>query len=196
MSDAQLLKRLRNGERIGIETLLDRFGPRVQQLARRYAQSSADAEDLTQEIFLDLFGSVAGFRGEAQLSTWVYRVALNHCLRWKEKQAREMARCESGCAGFVQGENEPISRDASGDPQRRAAQSDLKREVAGALDGLSDLHREIVILHEMHELTYAQCAEILGVPIGTVKSRLSNAFSQLRRALGPYVLDSEAGGTP
>ncbi len=186
-NDALLLKRLRSGEQRAFAELLDRFGPRIQSLARRYAVSIADAEDLTQEIFVDLFQSVATFRGEAQLSTWIYRVALNHCLRWREKQTRETARCGPQC----EGENEP-SRDAFGDPQRRAAQSDLQREVAGALDALSDLHREIVILHELHGLSYAQCAEILQIPLGTVKSRLSNAFSQLRVALGSYVL----GDTP
>ena len=184
MSDAQLLKRLQNGERIGFETLLDRFGPRVQSLARRYSQSSADAEDLTQEIFVDLFKSVPNFRGEAQLSTWIYRVALNHCLRWKEKQGRENERREN----FSSDEIEIPSLDGWGDPQKRAARGELGERVQCALGDLSEMHREIVILHEMHGLTYAQCAQILEIPVGTVKSRLSNAFSQLRRSLGPYVL--------
>lgn len=190
-NDAPLIQRLRRGERAAFEALLDRYGPRVQSLARRYAHSSADCEDLTQEIFVDLFKSAPSFRGDSELSTWVYRVALNHCLKFREKQARETARCGPACDG----ENEP-SRDVWSDPQRVAAQSDLKREVAGAIGELSALHREIVTLHEMHGLTYSQCAEVLQIPVGTVKSRLSNAFSQLRRALGPYVLESESGGTP
>ncbi len=192
MSDAQLLQRLKNGERQAFEALLDRYGPRVQALARRYAFSDADAEDLTQEIFVDLFASIAGFRGDAQISTWIYRVALNHCLRHREKQTRELSRCGPAC----EDEFETASRDISGDPQRRAAQSELKSEVAGALDNLGALHREIVILHELHGLTYAQCAEILRIPVGTVKSRLSNAFSQLRAALGPYVLQTDDANAP
>lgn len=180
------MQRLQSGERQAFALLLDRFGPRVQSLARRYAFNGADAEDLTQEIFVDLFQSVASFRGEAQLSTWIYRVALNHCLRHRDKHAREIARCAPQCEN--EGENEPISRDVFGDPPRRAAQRELKEEVAGAIDELSDLHREIIVLHEMHGLSYRQCAEILQIPLGTVKSRLSNAFSHLRRALGPYIL--------
>ncbi len=190
-NDALLFKRLRSGEREAFAVLLDRYGPRVQQLARRYAFNGADAEDLTQEIFVDLFKSVAGFRGESKLETWIYRVALNHCLRHRENKARELSRCgDSGCGPGCEAQ-EPVSRDVWSDPQRRAAQSELKNEVADALGHLSELHREIVILHEMHGLTYAQCAEILQIPVGTVKSRLSNAFSQLRRALGPYVLQSD-----
>jgi hypothetical protein len=64
--------------------------------------------------------------------------------------------------------------------------------VHGALDALSPLHRDIVILHELHGLTYEECARVLDVPLGTVKSRLSNAFRRLRVALQSYVLDDVA----
>ncbi|HEX8466000.1 MAG TPA: RNA polymerase sigma factor [Abditibacterium sp.] len=190
-NDALLLKRLRNGERGAFETLLDLYGPRVQKLARRYAHSAADAEDLTQEIFLDLFKSVATFRGEAQLSTWTYRVALNHCLRWRDKQTRENCRRDENSD-----EIELPSLDVSSDPQGRAAQRELRGEVHHALGDLSEMHREIIVLHELHGLSYAQCAAILEIPVGTVKSRLSNAFSQLRRALSPYVLGDETAASP
>lgn len=202
-NDAALVQRLKNGERRAFEEFLDQYGPRVQSLARRFAHCGADAEDLTQEIWIDLFQNVAGFRGEAKLETWIYRVALNHCLRWREKQGREPQRRDDNGAKAT----EMPSRDASGDPQRRFAQSELSREVSRAMNDLSELHREIVELHELHELSYAQCAQILQIPIGTVKSRLSNAFSQLRRSLKPYVLDqmpenasrsqlAPEGGTP
>ncbi|MBW3635496.1 MAG: RNA polymerase sigma factor [Armatimonadetes bacterium] len=185
MSDTHLVKRLINGERRAFEEFLDIFGPRVQQMARRYAASSADAEDLTQEICVDLLQSVASFRGEAKLETWIYRVALHHCWRWREKQGRENSRRDENGAADI----DWPSCDISSDPQRRFAQTELSQQVHHALGDLSDLHREIVELHELHGLTYAQCAQILQIPVGTVKSRLSGAFSHLRRALKPYVLD-------
>ncbi len=184
-NDAGLLRRLQGGEARAFEEFLDRFGPRVQQLARRYAASNADAEDLTQEICVDLLQSVASFRGEAKLETWIYRVALHHCWRWREKQGRENSRRDENSSEDI----EWPSRDVSSDPQRRFAQTELSQQVHHALGDLSDLHREIVELHELHGLTYAQCAQVLQIPVGTVKSRLSNAFSHLRRALKPYVLD-------
>lgn len=192
MSDAQLVKRLCNGERRAYETLLDRYGARVQSLARRTTQSAADAEDLTQEIFLDVFQSIGSFRGEAQLSTWIYRVALHHCWRWRDKTSRDLERRDAQSAE----ELELPSPDRSGDPQRRAAQSELGAQVRAALSELSEQHREIVVLHELHGLTYAQCAQALQIPVGTAKSRLSNAFSHLRRALRPYVLDEEESLAP
>lgn len=189
-NDAGLLRRLQGGEARAFEEFLDRFGPRVQKLARRYVVSSADAEDLTQEICVDLLQSVASFRGEAKLETWIYRVALHHCWRWREKQGRENSHRENSHRDETgDDEMEWPSRDVSSDPQHRFAQSELSQQVHHALGDLSDLHREIVELHELHGLTYAQCAQILQVPVGTVKSRLSNAFSHLRRALKPYVLD-------
>jgi RNA polymerase sigma-70 factor (ECF subfamily) len=189
--DATLKERLQKGERKAFEELLDAYGPRVQKLAQRYAATPADAEDLVQEIFVDLFRCAGSFRGEADLGTWVYRVALNHCLRWKEKQSREG---ENRDFEKSSDELEVPSQDKSSDPARRQGQRELSGQVHDALRDLSDLHRDVVVLHELHGLTYTQCAAILEVPVGTVKSRLSNAFSHLRRTLGPYVLQSEANG--
>ena len=69
---------------------------------------------------------------------------------------------------------------------------ELSSEIERALDRLSPLHRDVIILHELHGLTYGECAEALGVPVGTVKSRLSNAFTRLRELLGGYVCEPSA----
>jgi RNA polymerase sigma-70 factor (ECF subfamily) len=203
-NDAKLAKRLQSGEKRAFEELLDRYGPRVQNLARRYAASSADAEDLTQEIFLSIFKSIGTFRGESALVTWVTRLALNHCLRWKQTNDREAGRG----GGTSSDELEIPCPDPQGDPIQRQGKTELSGQVHQALGQLSEMHREIVTLHELHGLTYAQCAEVLQIPVGTVKSRLSNAFVQLRKTLRPYVLNEEgsasnmplapesAGGTP
>jgi RNA polymerase sigma-70 factor (ECF subfamily) len=146
--------------------------------------TKADAEDLTQEIFLALFQNVANFRGEAQLSTWVHRVALNHCLKWQQKHARQPT-------FEPQDEIETMCFDARGQPATQFARLELREHLSCALEKLSPAHREIVILHELQQLTYAQCAQVLDVPIGTVKSRLFNAFRQLRSTLEPYLLVDE-----
>lgn len=188
MNDSRLATRMAAGDREAFATFLDLYGARVHRLARRYAQSEADAEDLTQEIFLDLYRSINTFRGESQLATWVYRVALNHCLRHREKYSRRETESFD--------ETLHDTSDQSGDPARYAAQRELSEEVQTALDCLSELHRDVVILHELHGLTYHECAEVLGVPVGTVKSRLSNAFRALRSSLGIYVLGESAATFP
>jgi RNA polymerase sigma-70 factor, ECF subfamily len=187
-SDRQLAQRIARGERAAFEEFLDLYGPRVHRLARRYAPGEADAEDLTQEIFLDLYRSSASFRGESSLATWVYRVALNHCLRHQEKQRARQTR-ESG-------ETPAEGADFSADPARHAQRRELKNRVQSALDDLSPAQRDVVVLHELHGLTYGECAQVLGVPVGTVKSRLFNAFGRLRASLDGYVLGDADRGAP
>lgn len=179
-SDRQLAQRIAIGEREAFAHFVDAYGPRVHRLAARYAANSADAEDLTQEIFLDLYRCISGFRGESSLATWVYRVAMNHCLK-HQGRTRTTAQLDEH-----EMEQHP---DNSADPARSALRNELSGQVHGALDALSPLHRDIVILHELHGLTYEECARVLDVPLGTVKSRLSNAFRRLRVALQSYVLD-------
>lgn len=185
-SETQWAARMARGERAAVEQFLDAFGPRVHRLARRYARDGSDAEDLTQEIFVALFRSAGSFRGEASLATWVYRVALNHALRHHDRWQRESNLNEPHTG------DEPIEiADVGADPARYAARGELNREVYGALDGLAEGQREVVILHELHGLTYSECADVLKIPIGTVKSRLFNAFRHLRTSLGPYVLGDD-----
>ena len=186
MNDAHFLRQLQSGERAAMERLLDEFGPRVHTLARRTTSTKADAEDLTQEIFLAIFQNVAAFRGEALLSTWIHRVALNHCLKWSEKHARLPVP--------IPDEFDLPCPDTRGQPDTQFARLELRQHLECALEKLSPAHREIVILHELQQLSYAQCAQVLDVPLGTVKSRLFNAFRQLRIILEPYLLVDESEG--
>jgi len=181
--DKRLAQRIGRGEPRAFEEFLDCYGTRVHRLVRRYVVNESDAEDVTQEIFLDLYRSVGGFRGESSLATWVYRVALNHCLRHRE-------RTRPTTESYEEGLHEPADKRA--DPARHAARRELSGQVHVALDELSHLHRDVIILHELHGLTYHECAAVLGVPVGTVKSRLSNAFRCLRATLGSYVLGESA----
>jgi RNA polymerase sigma-70 factor (ECF subfamily) len=181
-------QRIAAGERQAQEEFVDAFGARVHRLVRQ-SVVGADADDVTQEIFIDLFKSIGSFRGEAALATWVYRVALNHCARWRQNHARRTQR-ETGES------DEAEIADESPDPARRAATAELRGQVHGAIANLSPVQRDAVILHELHGLTYAQCAAALEIPVGTVKSRLSNAFRALRLSLHDYVQSDEETGEP
>lgn len=199
--EAKWARSIASGDRAAFERLVDAFGPRVHRLARRYASGECDAEDLTQEIFMSLFQSAGSFRGHSQLSTWVYRVALNHCLRHHDKAQRQPERasgaattptstCVTPAAG-AQGSEPEQAEDRESDPARQAARREMREQVRLSLGELSDGHRDVIVLHEMHGLTYSECAQVLGIPLGTVKSRLSNAFRHLRRHLAPYVLGAD-----
>ena len=185
-SDRKLAARVAQGDRAAFAEFIDLYGSRIQALARRYATTHADAEDLIQEIFLDLYRNIASFRGESALSTWVYRVALNHCLKHCQRRRPELQPLDSAPEGATDC--------PSADPVGRVIAGELREKVQGALDGLSQEHRDVVVLHELHELTYGECAEILRVPVGTVKSRLHYAFRALKGSLAAYVLGDSSPG--
>ena len=177
---------MRQGDRKAFETFIDLYGGKVHRLVRRYVANPTDAEDVTQEVFVDLYRCLGSFRGESTLSTFVYRVAVNRCLRYcRREQTQDVP---------LDAQPEPHDSDAGSDPERCMARRELSDRVHDAVDGLPPLHQDVVILHELHGLTYRECAAILDVPVGTVKSRLSNAFRRLRDNLSGYILGD--GATP
>lgn len=186
-SDKRTAQQIAAGNRDAFAAFVDTHGPRLLRLARRYAACEADAEDLTQEIFVALYRGMANFRGDSTLSTWAYQVALNHC-------RKHLARKPT--ATLTLDDSRDVPEGVLHDPAHRAAVGELSSQVHLALDGLTPEHRDVVILHELHEFTYAECAAVLKVPIGTVKSRLSYAFRRLRGSLDAYVHSDGEEATP
>ncbi len=184
--DLKLARRIQGGDPRAFEEFLDSYGARVQYLVRRTVENRTDAEDLTQEIFVHLYRNIGSYRGEAALATWVYRVALNQCAKYAQKRHPQNAALEE--------QNEQATADWRSDPEQAAVKGELSERVHDALDQLSPLHKEVVVLHELYGMTYQECAQALEVPVGTVKSRLFNAIRRLRDSLNDYVLGEKAGG--
>ena len=183
--DVELAQRITRGERRAFEEFVDTYGARVHRLVRRYVENPADGEDVTQEIFCDLHRSIGNFRGEAALSTWIYRVALNHCWKYRQKQRPDTVSYDEQFA-------EAADDDWRMDPAATVAKSELAEQVHAALGELSTSHHDVVVLCEIQGMTYQECANTLQIPIGTVKSRLFHAFRRLRGLLAAYVQDSGA----
>jgi RNA polymerase sigma-70 factor (ECF subfamily) len=186
-NDRRLAKRMAAGERRAFKEFTDAFGPRIHRLASRYTNSASDCEDLTQEIFIDIYRAIGGFKGSASLATWAYRVAMNHCLKHRERSPKPTVEYS---------ETMQTAHDPSASPEKHAEQGELKDKIQAALDTLTPEHRDVVILHELHGLTYIECADVLQIPIGTVKSRLSNAFRRLRDCLCGYVFGDQPDSIP
>lgn len=183
--EERVVKRILAGDRQAFETLLDRYETRVYRLALRFTNNVPDAEDVTQEVFLGIYRSLPNFRGLSSLSTWIYRIAMNHCLEYRRKRRLD-------CIPY----NEELmltSQDWREDPEKSAARGELSSQVEAALSRLSPQHRDVVVLHELQGLTYQEVATLLNVPVGTVKSRLSNACRRLRDLMSGYVFDRTEG---
>lgn len=183
-SDSELLDRFRGGDQAAFDLIVDRFERRVFAVALSICRHHEDARDVAQDVFLTALRSLSGFRGDAQLGTWFHRVAVNASLDLVRRRRRRDA------AGLEELEEQP-SEDPG--PEGEAIASVRAREVHRALGRLGEEHRIVITLHDLQGLDYAQVAETLAVPVGTVKSRLHRARLQLARELG-HLRESEPTG--
>jgi RNA polymerase sigma-70 factor (ECF subfamily) len=165
-NERELLLRARTGEREAVAILLHRHRTPIFRLCFQILRDSDAAEDAAQEVLLRGFEKMPGFRGESEFSSWLYRIALNHCLEVKRTLARrEALQPESPTCHSV---------DFSGRVDTRLA-------MENALDALPESLRVVLILRQWHEKSYDEIATILSLPLGTVKTRLHQARGQFRQ---------------
>jgi len=176
--ERSLVERHRYGDPGAFEEIYERFGEMVFNLALRLAGDREEAADLTQETFLRVYRHLGKFGGRSTLKTWVYRVALNHC-RSRLARRRPPARPIEA----EDGRFEPV--DPARGPEARALAGDAGRRVTSALAALPPAFREAVVLRDLEGLTYEEIAEVLGMRIGTVRSRIARGRDALRRLLAP-----------
>ncbi len=180
MDDKHMLVRARRGELSAFEELVRKYEKRVYAVALRSSGSPEDAADITQEVFLRAWRSIETFRGDSGFSTWLFRITMNMCVdhaRHKQSQPQ--------CQPLVIGEEDaerPIP-DTAPTPEEYLDNSELGRELAAALDAVSEEHRRIVLLRDVSGMSYTEIAEVLEISEGTVKSRLARARVALRRIL-------------
>ncbi|WP_242840261.1 RNA polymerase sigma factor [Agathobaculum desmolans] len=180
MDDKHMLVKARRGELSAFEELVRKYEKRVYAVALRSSGSPEDAADITQEVFLRAWRSIETFRGDSGFSTWLFRITMNMCVdhaRHKQSQPQ--------CQPLVIGEEDaerPIP-DTAPTPEEHLDNSELGRELAAALDAVSEEHRRIVLLRDVSGMSYTEIAEVLEISEGTVKSRLARARVALRRIL-------------
>ncbi len=157
--------------------LVERYQDRIYRLLARFARDRAEAEDLTQEVFVKLFRKLHTFQQDSAFYTWLYRIAVNTATDWIGRQRRRRL--------HLVGEWEPVER-----PDRDAAGADeplldeeLRAVTRQILDTLPDKYRTILVLREYEDLAYHEIASVLGCSIGTVESRLFRARQRFKAAL-------------
>lgn len=167
MEERELIRRAKGGDRFAFELLAEQHQAKLFTLAARQLGSHADAADAVQETLLRAWLALPRFRGEAQLSTWLYRIALNaiHDQRALSRPTGEL----------------PESLD---DPHDRLAQAELSGDLQRALDALEPDFRAAIVLVDVLGASYAEAAEALHVAEGTVKSRIFRGRRELGRMLG------------
>jgi RNA polymerase sigma-70 factor (ECF subfamily) len=176
--DAELISACRRGEARAMELLYHQFKRRVFGMAHRIVGAS-DAEEVAQEVFVRVFRGLANFRGDSQLSTWIYRLTVNASLSHLARRGR---RQEVGDDGIADMPAPPI---AERDPG-------LASRIEAALTALPAGYRAILVLHDVEGLSHEECAAILECRVGTCKSQLHKARAKMRELLGPMGVVSPA----
>jgi RNA polymerase sigma-70 factor (ECF subfamily) len=164
---------------VTFEEVYERFRRPIWRLARRMTGNEEEALDATQEIFLRVWRGLAGFRGEAKLSTWVFQIAWNYLRLHRRKTGRQhLVLVPVNEEGVRVMDRAPDPRP---DPERRATSADLLERVERAIDGLPEQFRVILWLRDGEGRSYDEIATVLDIPVGTVRSRLSRARQALKR---------------
>ena len=179
MDEKHILARARRGDLAAFEELVRQNEKRVYAVALRSSGSPEDAADITQEVFLRAWRSIEEFRGDSGFSTWLFRITMNLCVDFaRHKHAQPQTQPLVG-----EDDTERPIPDPAPTPEEHLENSELGRELAAALDEVSEEHRRIVLLRDVSGLSYTEIAEVLEISEGTVKSRLSRARIALRTIL-------------
>jgi len=176
--DLDLAERHRHGDGEAFAEVYREYESTVYNLALRMAGNPFDAADLTQEAFLRVHRHLGKFRGRSSLKTWIFRVALNHC---RSRLGRRRLPTQS--LEPLPGELAPQIPDPRRGPEERALARDEGRRVAAALGRIPVQFREAVVLRDLQDLSYEEIAAVLGVRIGTVRSRIARGRQRLREVL-------------
>jgi RNA polymerase sigma-70 factor (ECF subfamily) len=189
---AELVTRAKGGDSLAFDRLVELHAPAVYNLAFRVTRSREEAEDCVQEAFVRAYAGLRTFRGEAAFSTWLYRVALNVAREAAKKRARRPLPATDlmGVDSDDPPELTRLGRSAGAEETtpEEAVIADQKRAVIlRAVAALPEHHREAIILYDLQGLSYEEIARVLGVRVGTVKSRLSRARLALKEALTEHL---------
>jgi RNA polymerase sigma-70 factor, ECF subfamily len=179
-TDEELVARSISGDADSFNELILRWERPIYALAYRVIGREQDARDVCQETFLRAFRALKGFRGQAKFSSWLYRIALNLCRDWVRRERRApVVQAPEG----VDLMDLAAAREPSESIEDLVARKDLARTVERAMALLPEEQRTAIILKEYHGMTFQEIADLVGCPLSTVKTRLYQGLTVLRREL-------------
>jgi RNA polymerase sigma-70 factor (ECF subfamily) len=180
--DRRLIADCLGGKRDAFGELVTRYQARLYNAALRLVQSPDDAADVVQEAFLSAYQALHTFKGDAEFFTWLYRIAFNSAISLKRKKRPAVSLdAHTGEAGI-----DPDDPSVYIKPGAALERSEDERQLNDAIARLSPEHRGVLIFKDLEGLKYEEIAELLGVPIGTIRSRLHRARLELRELLVPF----------
>lgn len=173
-SDADLVAAARDGDRAAVDELLARYEPNIYRFGLRMCGDEDAAREVLQETLLAAFRYLPGFRGDATLSTWLYQIARSFCIKERRGQRPIRSLDESGASDVV---------DPGPQPDARTHAREIGEALSRAIGALPAEQREALVLRDVEGLSAEQAAEVMGIEVGALKSRLHRARMALRTEL-------------
>jgi RNA polymerase sigma-70 factor (ECF subfamily) len=188
--EALFVARLQANEDAAYDELVRTYSPSFFHVAYRMLGDGAEASDAVQEIFLKIFRNIDGFKGEAALKTWMFKIAFSEILNrlrwWKRRGRFATMSLDDQPNGNGTGPGHSVAS-ASPTPEQILQSKEQEFAIQQALGKLSKDHRSIVVLRDIEGFSYNEIADVLGVSVGTVKSRLARARGDLKKSLMRYL---------
>jgi len=180
--DATLVERLKEGDSKALDHLFRRHRDAAYGIAFRLVGSRDDALDVVQESFIHVIRGIQAFRGQSSFRTWLYRIVTHAALDYRRWRSHRRAESLEALAAV-----EPAAGPSHPTPQDEAAEHDLRNAIDEALANISEKNRAALVLYALEGMSYKEVADVLGISIGTVMSRIFNARQRLRELLASEI---------
>lgn len=194
-ADTQLLEAARGGDARSLEALLERHQAQVYRFGMKMCRDPEDAQDVLQDTLLAMARGVRDFRGASSISTWLYTIARSFCIK-KRRRSKFAPEPERSLETDAAPETAELA-DPGRSPDEVLAAKEVRVALEQAIGGLDPMYREVLLLRDVEGLSAAEVAEVLGVGVPAVKSRLHRARLSVRAQVAPLLgIPPEAGGSP
>ena len=185
--DTELVALAQKGSTNSFNKLVDKYHSRIYSLTYQMTSNREDAEDLTQEIFIKAFEALPRFKGRSSFYTWLYRIGINKTINYRKKRNRNRPISIDALDQDITYDEVYAELDSKDSPLRHIGLNELQVKLNEAMQKLSFKHRTVVVMHDIEGIPHDEIAKIVGVSVGTIRSRLFYARRQLQADLGEYI---------
>ncbi len=187
-TDRDLINRFNRGDLQAFDLLVQKHANRAYQIAYGVLGSKEDAQEVAQDVFVRVYRALPKFRGDAEFTTWMYRIAMNlarNRYRWNKSRGAKVNISLDEPLADADGSTELSAQvpDTTDQPDRNAEWIEMNDRIAEEVEKLPELYREALVLRNVQDMSYEKIAEVLGCKIGTIKSRIARARETLRQSL-------------
>lgn len=184
--DWQIVQRVQQGDKAAFNVLVKKYQHRIANLISRYVSNHGDVADVAQEAFIKAYRAIPGFRGESAFYTWLYRIAVNSAKNYLVATGRKppSTDVDADDAEFYDGSDALKEQDS---PEKLLLSEEIRHVVFDTIEKLPDELRTAITLRELDGLSYEEIADVMGCPIGTVRSRIFRAREAIDAQLKPLI---------